>query len=199
MVKELGIILLIHIIITMEKLELKFVVHHHNMFPKKQYAVETRDALGNDLDVSLLGFPEESDWILFAPYNDKSLMRDVLVYKIAASMGRYASRSKFCEVVLNDEYIGVYVLLEKVKRDANRVNIKKLEPPDISGDALTGGYIIKIDKTDGENNDGWYSTYLPLSAITIFCFLSISLSQNLMRLFSSKKIIFKIKFSNLKL
>ncbi len=130
-------------------------------FPKKQYAVETRDLAGNDLDVSLLGFPEERDWILFAPYNDKSLMRDVLAYKIAASMGRYASRSKYCEVVLNGEYIGVYVLLEKVKRDANRVNIKKLEPPDISGDALTGGYIIKIDKTDGENNDGWYSTYLP--------------------------------------
>ncbi|HEX9252713.1 MAG TPA: CotH kinase family protein, partial [Ignavibacteriaceae bacterium] len=130
-------------------------------FPKKQYAVETRDALGNDLDVSLLGFPQESDWILFAPYNDKSLMRDVLVYKIASSMGRYASRSKYCEVVLNGEYIGVYVLLEKVKRDANRVNIKKMDPTDISGDAVTGGYIIKIDKTDGENNDGWYSTYLP--------------------------------------
>ena len=131
------------------------------MFPKKQYAVETRDALGNDLDVSLMGFPEDSDWILFAPYNDKSLMRDVLAYKIAASMGRYASRSKFCEIVLNGEYIGVYVLLEKVKRDVNRVNIKKMEPTDISGDAVTGGYIIKIDKTDGENNDGWYSTYLP--------------------------------------
>jgi hypothetical protein len=139
-------------------------------FPKKQYAVETRDLAGNDLDVSLLGFPEESDWILFAPYNDKSLMRDVLAYKIAASMGRYASRSKFCEVVLNGEYVGVYVLLEKVKRDANRVNIKKLEPPDISGDALTGGYIIKIDKTDGENNDGWYSPYLPfpLSQYSVF-------------------------------
>jgi hypothetical protein len=131
-------------------------------FPKKQYAVETRDLSGNDLAVSLMGFPEESDWILFAPYNDKSLMRDVLAYKIAASMGRYASRSKFCEVVLNGEYVGVYVLLEKVKRDANRVNIKKLEPSDISGDALTGGYIIKIDKTDGENNDGWYSPYLPI-------------------------------------
>ncbi|MEO8231360.1 MAG: CotH kinase family protein, partial [Ignavibacteriota bacterium] len=130
-------------------------------FPKKQYSVETRDLAGNDLDVSLLGFPEESDWILFAPYNDKSLMRDVLAYKIANSMGRYASRSKYCEVVLNNEYVGVYVLLEKVKRDANRISIKKLESSDISGDALTGGYIIKIDKTDGENNDGWYSTYLP--------------------------------------
>ncbi len=131
------------------------------MFPKKQYAVETRDALGNDLDVSLLGFPAESDWVLFAPYNDKSLMRDVLAYRIASDMGRYASRSKFCEVVLNGEYVGVYVLLEKVKRDANRVNIKKLEAADISGTALTGGYIIKIDKTDGEGNDGWYSNYLP--------------------------------------
>lgn len=131
------------------------------MFPKKQYAVETRDALGNDLDVSLLGFPSESDWILFAPYNDKSLMRDVLAYRIASDMGRYASRSRFCEVVLNGEYVGVYVLLEKVKRDANRVNIKKLEVPDTAGTALTGGYIIKIDKTDGESNDGWYSNYLP--------------------------------------
>jgi len=131
------------------------------MFPKKQYAVETKDANGNDLDVSLLGFPPEEDWILFAPYNDKSLVRDVLVYKLANDMGRYASRSKFCEVVLNNEYIGIYVLLEKIKRDANRVNIKKLEPSDISGDALTGGYIIKIDKTDGENNAGWFSTYLP--------------------------------------
>jgi hypothetical protein len=140
------------------------------MFPKKQYSVETRNATGSDLDVSILGFPEESDWILFAPYNDKSLMRDVLTYKIASSMGRYASRSKYCEVVLNNEYVGVYVLLEKVKRDANRVDIKKLEPNDISGDALTGGYIIKIDKTDGENNDGWYSTYLPFpqSSYSIF-------------------------------
>ncbi|NWF90485.1 MAG: CotH kinase family protein [Ignavibacteriaceae bacterium] len=131
------------------------------MFPKKQYAVETRDSAGNDLDVSLLGFPPESDWILFAPYNDKTLIRDVLAYKLANDFGCYASRSKFCEVVLNNEYVGVYVLLEKIKRDANRVNIKKLEPADISGDALTGGYIIKIDKSDGENNSGWLSNYLP--------------------------------------
>lgn len=136
------------------------------MFPKKQYAVETRDLSGNDLKVSLLGFPSESDWILFAPYNDKSLMRDVLVYKLANDLGRYATRSKYCEVVLNNEYVGVYVLFEKVKRDANRVNIKKLEPGDITGDALTGGYIIKIDKNDGENNAGWTSNYFPFPQTT---------------------------------
>ncbi len=131
------------------------------MFPKKQYSVETRDASGNDLDVSLLGMPTEADWILFAPYNDKSLMRDAIVYRLARDMGRYASRSKYCEVVLNGQYVGIYVLFEKIKRDANRVNIKKMEATDVSGDAVTGGYIIKIDKTDGENNAGWVSDYFP--------------------------------------
>lgn len=131
------------------------------MFPKKQYAVETRDSLGEDLKVQLLGFPEESDWVLYAPYSDKSLVRDVIAYKMMNDIGRYASRSKFCEVVLNNQYIGVYVLFEKIKRDPNRVNIKKLEPADSTGDALTGGYIIKIDKPDGEGNDGWTSQIPP--------------------------------------
>lgn len=131
------------------------------MFPKKQYGFETRDSLGNDLKVSLLGFPSESDWILFAPYNDKSLMRDALTYRLSNDMGRYATRSKYCELVLNGEYMGLYVLFEKIKRDGNRVNIKKLEPADTTGDAVTGGYLIKIDKPDGEVNEGWLSNFLP--------------------------------------
>ncbi|MEJ5261140.1 MAG: CotH kinase family protein [Ignavibacterium sp.] len=130
-------------------------------FPKKQYGVETRDSLGNDLAVSLLGLPSETDWVFFAPYNDKTLMRDALSYKLARDMGRYASRSKYFELILNNEYMGVYVLFEKIKRDANRVNIKKLNPADTTGDAVTGGYIIKVDKLDGEGNDGWYSNFLP--------------------------------------
>lgn len=44
------------------------------MFPKKQFGFETRDEQNEDLDVSLLGFPEEEDWILYAPYSDKALL-----------------------------------------------------------------------------------------------------------------------------
>ncbi|MBI2417693.1 MAG: CotH kinase family protein [Ignavibacteriales bacterium] len=130
-------------------------------FPKKQYSVETRDIAGNDIDVAMLGFPAESDWILYAPYTDKSMYRDVLVYQLAAKLGGYASRYKFCEVMLNNEYQGVYVLFEKVKRDKNRVNISKCETADTTGDALTGGYIYKVDKLDGSDNQGWYSDFLP--------------------------------------
>ena len=130
-------------------------------FPKKQYAFETRDSTGNNLNVSLLGMPEENDWILYAPYSDKSLLRNVLAYKMSNDIGRYASRTRFCEVVLNGDYVGLYVLMEKIKRDRNRVNIKKMLPTYITGDLLTGGYIIKIDKFEGSNILGWYSTFPP--------------------------------------
>ncbi len=131
------------------------------MFPKKQYGFETRDTFGSSIDVPLLGFPEESDWILSAQYNDKALMRDVITYSLSNSIGRYASRTRYCEVVINGEYRGVYMLFEKIKRDKNRVNISKLDSTGTTGDALTGGYIFKIDKLDITGNEGWYSTFAP--------------------------------------
>src|SRR6185295_18577145 len=103
------------------------------MFPKKQYGIELTDVSGSSIDVSLLGMPKKDDWVLFAPYNDKSLMRDALAYKLGRDQGRYASRAKYCEVVINGVYEGIYVLFEKVKRDKNRVNIDKLDPAEITG------------------------------------------------------------------
>ena len=126
-------------------------------FPKKQFAVETRDSLGENNNVPLFGMPEENDWIFNAPYTDKSLMRNVIIYKMARDAGKYATRSHYFELVIDGDYRGLYVMFEKIKRDDNRVNISKLEPEEISGDDITGGYIIKVDKWDGENVGGWYS------------------------------------------
>ncbi|GAB5536998.1 MAG: CotH kinase family protein [Rubricoccaceae bacterium] len=133
-------------------------------FPKKQYGVETRDEAGDNLNVSLLGMPEENDWILYAPYSDKSLMRNVLAYELANRMGRYASRTRFCEVVLNGDYQGVYVLMESIKRDSERVDINNLKDDEISGDDLTGGYLIRIDRRDGSPGEGWESAFPPAHA-----------------------------------
>ncbi len=132
------------------------------MFPKKQFAVELRDPTGiNQVDASIFGMPKESDWILFAPYNDKTLIRDALAYRLGRNMGNYASRSRFFELVINGEYQGIYLFLEKIKRGKNRVNIDKLESTEISGDAVTGGYILKIDKTTGGDEGGVTSSYPP--------------------------------------
>lgn len=118
------------------------------MFPKKQYGLEIWDEANDGIDVSILGLPEEEDWILYAPYSDKSLIRNALIYDLSRDIGRYASRVIFVELYLNDQYDGVYVLMEKLKRNSNRIAIDKLNSEEISGEALTGGYILKIDKAD---------------------------------------------------
>ncbi len=130
-------------------------------FPKKSFGFETWDALGNDLDTALLGLPSESDWILNANFTDKTLMRNVMTYELSRNMGHYASRSRYCEVLLNGQYIGVYILMEKVKRGNERVDIAKLTAADTTGDELTGGYILKIDKTTGTATGGFTSQHPP--------------------------------------
>jgi subtilisin-like proprotein convertase family protein len=139
--------------------------------PKKSYGFETWDVNGNSIDSSLLGMPAESDWILSASYSDKSLMNNYMTYDLARMMGWYAPRCQYVELVMNGEYQGVYVLMEKIKRDDDRVDIAKLLPTDIAGADVTGGYIIKIDKGTGSGGDGWTSNYAPDTAIggqTIF-------------------------------
>ena len=108
-------------------------------WPKKSYAVETRDADGKNNNVSIFGMPKENDWVLYAPFVDKTLLRNVFMYKLATELGWYAPRTMFCELVINGEYMGVYVFTEKIKRDKGRVDISKA-----SVENVTGGYILEM-------------------------------------------------------
>ncbi len=130
-------------------------------FPKKSFSLETQDALGENNNVSILDMPIENDWVLYAPYSDKSLIRNVLTYQLGKSLDRYAPRTQLCELLINNEYQGVYVFTEKVKRDDNRVDIAKLTVNDTIGDDLTGGYILKIDKSTNGFGFNWDSPILP--------------------------------------
>jgi subtilisin-like proprotein convertase family protein len=128
--------------------------------PQKPYKFETRDAGGAEDDVALLGMPQEHDWCLIANYNDKVFMRNTLSYSLFEQMGNYATRSRYCEVVLNGSYQGVYMLMESIKRDNSRVDIAKLEADENTGLNVTGGYILKSDYWT--NEDSWVSDFHPL-------------------------------------
>jgi len=128
--------------------------------PQKPYGLETRDSLGENLNVPLFHMPAENDWILLANYNDKTFMRNSLAFELFRQMGHYAPRTQFCEVIVNGTYQGIYVFTERIKRDKNRVDVATLNPDDNSGVELTGGYIFKIDYYDDFNS--WPSTYPPL-------------------------------------
>lgn len=122
---------------------------------KKQYAFTTYDLANEKTDTSLLGMPEENDWILNGLAYDPAMIRDYLSYQLTLQMGQYAARGKFCEVFVNGTYRGLYILQEKLKADKNRIDIKKLDTDDVSVRQITGGYIIKTDKTEGQDTRAW--------------------------------------------
>ncbi|MBL7978478.1 MAG: CotH kinase family protein [Bacteroidetes Order II. Incertae sedis bacterium] len=133
-----------------------------DLFPKKPYGLDTILPSGENNEVSLFGMPKGHDWVLNAAYNDKTLLRDVLAFKIARDMGGYwAPRTQFVELAINGRYEGVYVFMEQIKRGKDRVNISKLTNKDLTGDALTGGYILKVDKLTGDKSFSWTSTIPP--------------------------------------
>lgn len=127
-------------------------------YEKKQYALEIRDESGNDMDASFFGMPEEEDWVLHAPYSDKTLMRNHLMFSWSRAIGRYAPHTRFVELFMEDQggevgpgdYRGLYLLVEKIKRDKNRVNVEKLSAADNSVPEVEGGYLLRRDWIEEE-------------------------------------------------
>jgi hypothetical protein len=124
--------------------------------PKNSLTVRLKDENADNVKASLFGLPKESDWVLYAPYSDKTLLRDALAYEISNGMGRYAPRTKFVEVYIDrnggrltdSDYAGVYVLIERIGIAKNRVDIEPLKPEDIQEPAISGGYLFKRDHSD---------------------------------------------------
>lgn|GEM_PF-1315777 len=124
--------------------------------PKHSLTLHTLDAQTNQVKIPLLGLPPEEDWVLYAPFEDKSLIRDVLAFQLARSMGRYAPRTRYVELFIKSnkgplrsrDYVGVYVLTEKIKRGKDRVPIQKLNPSHRAEPEISGGYIIRRDHND---------------------------------------------------
>ena len=124
---------------------------------KPQYGFEVWDEHNRDRDTALLGMPADSDWVLYAPYTyDRALINNAFVYDLSNQIGRYAVRTRFVEMYVNSnddtvsagDYVGLYILMEKIKRGEERVNVEKLEPWDSTAPRMTGGYMLKIDQAD---------------------------------------------------
>ena len=118
---------------------------------KKPYALTTlQDDDETNNNVRILGMPEENDWVLNSLAFDQTGMRDVLAYELSERLGQYAPRRVYCEVVINGDYKGLYAFMEKIKADKNRVNVVKMDETCNAYPEVTGGYITKADKSNGD-------------------------------------------------
>ncbi|MFO0599790.1 MAG: CotH kinase family protein [Myxococcaceae bacterium] len=110
--------------------------------PKKGYAFELQDGAGNGVELPILGLPPGSDFALYACYTDKTCLRNALVYAVGQQLGRWSPRTRFVELYIDNQYLGLYMVWERVRRDGDRVALPKPAASLAAGD-LTGGYIIR--------------------------------------------------------
>jgi cysteine-rich repeat protein len=110
--------------------------------PKKGYAFELQDDLGASIDASILGLPPGSDFALYACWSDKTCMRNALVFALGQQLGRWSPRTRFVELFIDGDYLGLYMVWERIRRDVARCDIDKPAPTANDGD-LEGGYILR--------------------------------------------------------
>jgi hypothetical protein len=141
--------------------------------PQYNLALEIWDEYNQDNKVDFLGMPAESDWVLYAQDGyDTSYLHNPLIHQLCRNAGHYSSRTAFAEMFLNTSggtvtysspvggnYFGLYTVEEKIKRGDNRVDIVKLEPQATNAPAITGGYMLKIDRADPDERT-FYDSYL---------------------------------------
>ena len=129
-------------------------------YAQKPYGFETQDATGNDKTVTLLGLPPESDFVLHSCYSDKTCMRNALTYRLGQELGRpqgrWAPRTRYVEVFIDGMYQGLYLLVERIKRDKQRINIQKAADDPAVGD-VTGGYIFSQEGNEPRPMRTWPS------------------------------------------
>ncbi len=143
------------------------------------FNLEFVDGNNEDRDVNLLNFPPESDFIMYYPsVFDTSLINNSFVYALSCSNGVYAVKTRFVDVYLNTDgddiepadHIGVYVLMEKIKRGPDRVDVEKLEPEVVGGPEIAGGYMLKIDRPD-PGDSGFHTTRGTPTFYCYFCYV----------------------------
>ena len=134
-----------------------------SMSDKKPYSFRPLDKPleegGEKKKVKILGMGKDNNWALLAPYADKSMMRDLLAFEVSRPWMEYTPQGRYCELFLDGIYYGVFVLTEVVSDGKHRLN---LPDPGTEGDELTGGYIMEVNRTEGEVTHT--SKYHPLSS-----------------------------------
>lgn len=121
-------------------------IHHRGNssmdFDKKGYLLKFINKDGTDNAEKIIGMNKHSEWVLHGPYLDKTLLRNYLWYHISGEIMDSAPDSRFCELFVDEEYKGVYLMVESPSRgDKSRMQVKKVKK-----DKDYTGYIIRLDR-----------------------------------------------------
>lgn len=136
-------------------------------FDKKSYSIHLVSEKGMENKKEMAGMEAHDEWVLNGPFLDRSLLRNYLALNISGEIMEYAPDVRYCELFLDGEYQGLYLLMESVSKGEGRINIKKPEK-----NSSVTGYILRWDragKGDRELDNYAYYTYRSgVSALDVF-------------------------------
>ena len=113
--------------------------------PRRSYQIKlpSRD--------SVLGMPPAKKWLLIANYADASLMRNKLMYDLAAQIMDFAPQSEFADLWIDGDYQGVYLVCQRIATGKTSLNLKSEQ-----------GILAEIDTFYWHDTDSYFkSNYSP--------------------------------------
>lgn len=117
-------------------------------FDKPQFRIKLyQKENGKKLNYALCGMAKDSEWVLYGPFLDKTLVRNALVYHTAQELCVWSPDTRFVEVFVNGCYQGLYLAVQPVTASPGRLNL--------SDYGLASGqtaYIVKRDRVGTEEH-----------------------------------------------
>ena len=126
-------------------------------WPKKPYLLKL------DEKRPVFGLPKHKRWVLLANFMDRTLMRNMVSMHVS-QLTRLAW-TPHCvpvELVLNGVHQGTYLLIEQVRVDNDRVDVKEMTNLDNVGEAVTGGWLLELD-FHYDNDFQWKERNIPFA------------------------------------
>ena len=116
--------------------------HASRHFEKTPYLLDFVDSNGENRDISVMGMDAHHEWVLNGPYLDKSMVRNYMWYNISGEIMDYAPNVRFCEVFLNGDYRGIYIMVETITDGENcRLNLSENVK-----DNEINGFLLRLDR-----------------------------------------------------
>ena len=138
--------------------QIRYRGNSSRFFDKKSYSIHLVDQEGKENPQELAGMSAHNEWVLNGPFLDRSLLRNYLCLNISGEIMEYAPNVRYCQLYLDGEYQGLYLLIESISRGKGRINIPKPEK-----NSSVTSYIVRWDragKGDQELDNYTFYTYL---------------------------------------
>ena len=102
---------------------------------------------------SVLGMKNHKRWCFIANAPDRTSLRNRVAYEISSRTGlSWTPSTRYCELIVNNKYCGLYLIVEQIRVDKNRVNVTEMHPSDTTGTSVTGGYLLEFDRYLDDNS-----------------------------------------------